>query len=91
MSKHKTKINLDDEHVIQNIDTQLTFNGEVKYVIHPIFTGNTQLIDAEYVTGITSVINGNVVSIVNANTELVDAKITTLDSDASGGIQPAAE
>ena len=54
-----TKINIDDQHVIQNTDTTLTLSGNTKYGEHPTFTGDTQIVDKKYVddniiTGVTA-------------------------------------
>jgi len=56
-----TKIQIDDNHVVQESGTTLTFRGDAttKYNSHPTFTGATQLVDKKYVddniiSGVTS-------------------------------------
>jgi hypothetical protein len=52
-----TKINLDNGHVIQPDDSQLTLSGntiiasvgDLRYQTHPNFTGTTQIVDKQYV------------------------------------------
>jgi len=44
-----TKIQIDDQHVVQGVGTTLTLNGDTRYGEHPTFSGDTQVVDKKYV------------------------------------------
>jgi hypothetical protein len=44
-----TKLKLDNQHAEQQVGTTLTLSGDTRYAVHPNFTGNTQIVDKNYV------------------------------------------
>jgi hypothetical protein len=83
-----TKIKIDNGHVIQDVGTTLGLSGhtvigttaDMKYAVHPTFTGNTQVVDKKYVDD--QVISATGQSIYNLQTP---ATVTV------GGITPGTQ
>jgi hypothetical protein len=73
-----TKIQIDDQHVVQSPNTTLTLSGDTRYAVHPNFTGDTQIIDKKYV-------DDNIVSGVTGGT-VYSAPLLSPAAVAVGGI-----
>jgi len=65
-----TKIQIDDQHVVQSPNTTLTLSGNTRYATHPNFTGNTQIVDKQYVDDniISGVTGGTVYNLASPST-----------------------